>query len=201
MAFARKEWTKRSALAIGGVVALSLLAAACGGGSSGAKVAQIATTGNDKSSASSSNSGKGDPRAYSACMRSHGVVNFPDPDSNGRIRITGGVDGSGQKLGVDMNTPQAKRAARACQHLQPNGARPTAAQQAQMQQAMLKYARCMRSHGVSKFPDPKPGGALVIGSKVGVDPNTPQFKAGQQACQKLVPGSPIAHAPALPTKP
>jgi hypothetical protein len=66
---------------------------------------------------------------------------------------------------------------------------------------MLKYARCMRSHGVSKFPDPKPGGALVIGSKVGVDPNTPQFKAAQQACQKLVPGSPIAHAPALPTKP
>jgi hypothetical protein len=188
-------------VALAGVVALSLLAAACGGGSSGAKVAQIGTTNSAKDSSSSSDTGNGDARAYSACMRSHGVSNFPDPDSNGRIRITGGADGSGQKLGVDMNTPQARRAAQACQKLQPNGGRPTAAQKAQMQQAMLKYARCMRSHGVSKFPDPQAGGALVIGSKVGVDPNTPQFKAAQQACQKLVPGSPVAHAPALPSKP
>jgi hypothetical protein len=203
MASARRERTKWSALtlATAGVVALSLLAAACGGGSTGAQVAQIGTTNNSKDPSSSSDSGKRDARAYSACMRRHGVTNFPDPDSNGRIRITGGVDGGGQKLGVDLNTPQAKRAARACQKLQPTGERPTATQQTQMQQAMLKYAQCMRSHGVSKFPDPKPGGALVIGSKVGVDPNTPHFKAAQQACQKLVPGSPTARAPALPSKP
>jgi hypothetical protein len=188
-------------LALAAVVALSLLAAACGGGSSGAKVAQIGTTNSAKDSRSSRDSGNGDARAYSACMRSHGVSNFPDPDSNGRIRITGGVDGSGQRIGVDMNTPQAKRAARACQKLQPNGGRPTAAQKAQMQQAMLKYARCMRSHGVTKFPDPQADGALVIGRNAGVDPNTRQFKAAQEACQKLVPGSPIARAPALPTKP
>ena len=59
----------------------------------------------------------------------------------------------------------------------------------------VAYSRCMRSHGVPKFPDPKPGGALSLGSKAGVDPNTPQFKAAQQTCQKLVPGSPIVSAP------
>jgi hypothetical protein len=131
-------------------------------------------------------------------MRRHGVPNFPDPDSNGRILITGGVDANGQKTGVDTNSPQARKAARACQKLQPNGGRPTAAQQAREQQAMLKYAQCMRSHGVPKFPDPKAGGALVIGTKAGVDPNTPQFRAAEEACRKVVSDGPIAPPPAAP---
>jgi hypothetical protein len=182
------------ALALAGVAGLSLLASACGG-SSDAKVAQVDTNSNAKGSQSSSASGSGDPRAYSACMRSHGVPNFPDPDSSGRIRITGGADGNGQLTGVDVNSPHFNAAQKACQKLLPNGGRPTAAQQAEEQQAMLKYAQCMRAHGVPKFPDPKPGGALAIGKKVGVDPNSPEFKAAQQTCQKLVPGSPIAQQP------
>jgi hypothetical protein len=181
-------------LALAGVAGLSLLAAACGGGSSGAKVAQVGTTGSGKSSGSSSDASKGDARAYSACMRSHGVPNFPDPDSSGRILITGGTDRNGPN-GVDMNSARARKATRACQKLQPNGGTPTAAQQAKEQQAMLRYAQCMRSHGVPKFPDPKAGGALVIGPKVGVDPNAPQFKAAQHTCRKLVPGIPAAPAP------
>ena len=56
---------------------------------------------------------------------------------------------------------------------------------------MLKFAQCMRSHGVPKFPDPKAGGLLKLGSKSGVDPNTPAFQAAQKTCQKLVPGGPI----------
>jgi hypothetical protein len=183
------------ALALAGVVALSLLTSACGDSSGGAKVAQVDTNTSAKDSDSSNASGSGDPRAYAACMRSHGVSNFPDPDSTGRLKITSGRDSNGQPIGVDVNSPRFKGAARACQKLLPNGGRPTAAQQAQEQQAMLQYAQCMRSHGVPKFPDPKPGGALAIGKKVGVDPNSPQFKAAQQTCQKLVPGSPIAEQP------
>jgi hypothetical protein len=182
------------ALALAGVVGLSLLASACGG-SSGAKVAQVGTTSSAKGSGSSSGSGSGDPRAYSACMRGHGVPNFPDPDSKGRIEITSGKSASGQPTGVDVNSPQFKRAQKACQKLLPNGGRPSAAQQAKEQQAALKFAQCMRSHGVPNFPDPKAGGALTVGKKTGVDPNTPQFKAAAQTCQKLVPGSPIVAAP------
>jgi hypothetical protein len=178
------------ALALGGVVGLSLLAAACGGGSSNSKVAQISTTGSGNSSASSSASSKGDVRAYSACMRSHGVANFPDPDSKGRIAMNSGVD---------PESPQFKTAARACQTLLPTDGRPTPAQQAEDQQAMLKYARCMRAHGVPKFADPKAGEGLSIGKKAGVDPNTPQFKAAQQTCQKLLPGGPTSSGPAAPT--
>jgi hypothetical protein len=127
-------------------------------------------------------------------MRKHGVRNFPDPDSQGRIMLTSGRSANGQKTGVDVDSPQFKTAERACQKLMPNGGRPTAAQQAKEQQTMLKFAQCMRSHGVPKFPDPKPGGALAIGKKAGIDPNTPQFRAAQQTCQKLFPGGPIVAA-------
>jgi hypothetical protein len=186
-------------LALGGVVGLSLLAAACGSGSPSARVAQIGTSRASNDAGSSNSSGSGDPTVYSACMRRHGVGNFPDPDSQGHIKITSGVGPGGQKTGVDVDAPQFKRAQRACQKLQPNGGRPSAAQQAQEQQQMLKYAQCMRSHGVPKFPDPKAGGAPTsFGTKSGVDPNTPQFKAAQQTCQKVVPGSPIVAAPPAP---
>jgi hypothetical protein len=189
-----KRWMAR-ALALAAVVGLSLLASACGG-SSDLKVAQVGTSGGTNGSGSSTGSGAGDPTAYSACMRSHGVANFPDPDSKGRIKITSGVSANGQKTGVDVHSPQFDRARKACDKLLPNGGRPTAAQQAQEQQQMLKFAQCMRAHGVPKFPDPKPGGALALGTKAGVDPNTPEFQAAQKACQKLVPGSPITAAPA-----
>jgi hypothetical protein len=194
------KWAALRALAIAGVIGLSLLASACGGSSGGAKVAQVGTTSTTKGSGSSSasSSGKGDPAAYSACMRSHGVGNFPDPDSKGRIKITSGVSAGGQKTGVDVNSPQFKRAAQACQKLLPNGGRPTAAQQAREQQAALKYAQCMRSHGVPKFPDPKAGGALTLGTKAGVDPNTPQFAAALRTCKKLVPDSPLSAAQPAP---
>jgi hypothetical protein len=187
-------------LAVAGAIGLSLLASACGS-SGGAKVAQVGTASSEKGpasssdrgtgDASSSDRGTGDARAYSACMRSHGVPNFPDPDENGRLLVKGGVDG------LRMNTPQAKKAAQACAHLQPNG--PSAAQEAKDQQAFLTYARCMRSHGVPKFPDPKPGEGISIGPKTGVDPSTPQFKVAQEACRNVVPGiPPIAPLPAAP---
>src|SRR5262245_23582699 len=176
-------------LGLAAVVGLSLLASACGGSPS-SRVAQVGTTA--KSSGASKGSGSGDPTAYSACMRSHGVQNFPDPDSKGRIKITSGVSAGGKKTGVDVNSPQFSRARKACDKLLPNGGRPTAAQE---QQQMMKFAQCMRSHGVPKFPDPKAGGAMTLGTKSGVDPNTPAFQAAQKSCQKLVPGGPIVSAP------
>jgi hypothetical protein len=59
-----------------------------------------------------------------------------------------------------------------------------------MYDALLKFAQCMRKHGVAKFPDPNADGGLTIGSTKGdsLDPNSSVFKAAQQACQHLMPG-------------
>jgi hypothetical protein len=58
---------------------------------------------------------------------------------------------------------------------------------------LLQFAQCMRSHGISDFPDPSSGGALVLnpGSSSDLDPSNAQFKAAQTACQKYLPGNGI----------
>ena len=172
-------------IAFAGVVALSLLSAACGGGSSGAKVAQTGTT---TTNTGSSPSSKRDALvAFSACMRKNGVPNFPDPKVSGR-----GMSLSfGSENGIDPNAPQFKTAQRTCQKLLPNGGKTTPGEQAKQLQQALDLANCMREHGVPKYPDPKAtaDGGIDMGELgPGVDPNTPQFKAAQKACQTFVPG-------------
>jgi len=58
-------------------------------------------------------------------------------------------------------------------------------------QTAFKYARCMRSHGVSNFPDPKvsssPGRQAIA---FHVDPSetgSPNFKSASQACKSILP--------------
>jgi hypothetical protein len=45
----------------------------------------------------------------------------------------------------------------------------------------------MRVHGITNFPDPTANGHGVGMNLNGIDPNSPQFRAAQQACH--VPGS------------
>ncbi len=53
----------------------------------------------------------------------------------------------------------------------------------------LKFADCMRSNGVSNFPDPSPGGGLKlgIGPGSGINPQSPAFQSAQKVCAKLLP--------------
>lgn len=117
--------------------------------------------------------------AYSACMRSHGVPSFPDPDSQGHLmlKITKGSQ-------LDPASPQFQSAQQACKSLAPS--KNTAASSGQIASQGLKFAACMRAHGLPKFPDPKTSsGQFLI---TGIDPNSPQFQSAQQACQSLMPG-------------
>jgi len=132
---------------------LALLVAACSSGSP-------SSTG----SAGSPNNSASSPSAvsYSVCIRSHGVPNYPDPDSNGTLPKP-----DAQAFGVSSS--RLNEAQRACQHLLPaTGGSLTASSlqqcylsdvcpQALVQQAVsegLKFSRCMRSHGVPRWPDP-----------------------------------------------
>ncbi|MES1248373.1 MAG: hypothetical protein ABUS54_11960 [Actinomycetota bacterium] len=55
------------------------------------------------------------------------------------------------------------------------------------QSSALAFSQCMRRNGVPGFPDPSEGGGLRISAGSGVDPDSPQFKAAQSKCGKLLP--------------
>jgi hypothetical protein len=54
----------------------------------------------------------------------------------------------------------------------------------------VKFAKCMRSNGVSEFPDPGASGKLTIDGVANgssLDPSTPTFKQAISACKNLEP--------------
>jgi hypothetical protein len=168
-------------LAAVALASLTILAAGCSGGSSGTSAA---------GSSSSGSSAMSQALKYSECMRSHGIADFPDPNGKGQITVT--VNGPGSDL---VSTNQKFQAAEAaCESLQPAGGTP--AQQQQDYAAELKYAQCMQSHSVD-VPDPRapgagPGSQRNSGSNSGtagngVDPNSPQYIAANNACQHYLP--------------
>ena len=87
------------------IAVLALLAAACGGSPSAAGPGGSSSQGRSSSSRSAV--------GYSACMRSHGVLSFPDPDSSGHL-----PKADPQQLGVSAS--QLEAAQRDCQHVLPN---------------------------------------------------------------------------------
>jgi hypothetical protein len=121
---------------------------------------------------------------YSACMRAHGVPNFPDPNGQGAIQF-------GSSDGIDPRSAAFQNAQQKCAKYQGGGHAPSPAQQAKAQAAALKFSQCMRSHGEPDFPDPEfSSGGISIkisapGSHAGsstLDPNSPIFKRAQKAC-------------------
>jgi hypothetical protein len=60
------------------------------------------------------------------------------------------------------------------------------------------YSACMRAHGVPKYPDPDSDGRILleVGPESGIDPESAQFKAAAEACQKLAPREGYAPSPA-----
>jgi hypothetical protein len=182
-----KPSTARTAVAIIAAAGLALLATACGG--------RPSSTG----SGGSSNAGGATNQrevAYSHCMRSRGVPNFPDPSGSGGVPKE-----TAQQLGVSSSQLQA--AQNACQHLLPNTGNidddPAALHQWWSQ--MLRFARCMHSRGVPNWPDPSPYPqdpvrptfnlhAAGIGFHLGAQPgnivNSPQIEAKVRQCDLVV---------------
>jgi len=57
-------------------------------------------------------------------------------------------------------------------------------------QKAVRFAECMRSNGVSEFPDPDASGKLTIDAVANgssLDTNTPAFKQAISACKNLEP--------------
>lgn len=121
--------------------------------------------------------------AFSECVRSHGVPDFPDPPPSFQGKFPGS---SPQQLGVSQS--RIRVATAACQHLLPAvpGQAPLTAQD---QRDYLRAAACMRAHGITVFPDPVfSGGSVSFPSPPsGVDTSSPQFTRARQICQRLIP--------------
>jgi hypothetical protein len=138
---------------IAAVAALALLATGCGGGGSSATppVASATTT-----TASTATTARGALVAFSSCMRSHGMPSFPDPQqigSNVKLTIHNTVG----------DNPRYQAALSACNGLLPSRSTPETPQQVHKRlEDALSFARCMRSHGVSRFPDPDAHGQLTV---------------------------------------
>jgi hypothetical protein len=120
--------------------------------------------------------------AFSKCMRASGVPNFPDLTRNRMLIL-----GNGQTMsvnGVSVNAPAFLTARQKCRRYMPH-AQASQAQSAQQTQRGLQFARCMRSHGVPNFPDPKvitgPGGNQEAYLS-GINPQSPAFQSAAKAC-------------------
>jgi hypothetical protein len=169
---------------------LALLTAACGSGPS-----STGSGGSPSGGASTGGSVAAKAVAYTQCMRSHGVPAYPGPDSSGDLpKITPDRE---SQLGVSDS--QFNAAGKACQALWPYQP-PTLAQQQQELADDLKFAQCMRSHGLPAFPDPttSPGGHVEFVfsiSRTGINPRSPQVLAKAHACEHVLPagtGLPVA---------
>lgn len=127
--------------------------------------------------------------ALAQCMRGHGVPSFPDPAAAGGFHVNASL----------LSSRPVLSAYGACRHLLAGGGPSIAqlqqdaqkAQQAQQQAlpAMVKFAQCMRSHGVPGFPDPPASGQSPPAAPKGggVNPSSPGFQAAVRACQHVLP--------------
>jgi hypothetical protein len=113
------------------------------------------------------------------CARANGMPNLPDLrlDSNGQVSIPEG-------------TPDPpKSVERACTSIWERLPATASGQQGRPpanMQALLRYARCVREHGVADFPDPDAEGNFRA-SAGSTDPRTPSFQRAMQACRQLDP--------------
>ena len=189
--------TARTAAAVLATAVLALLAGACG------------SSGSSTGSHGSPNAGGSTVAAslvrYSACMRSHGVPNYPDPDSSGQLPKP-----DAHHLGVSSS--QLRASQQTCQHLLPNSGDAINASSVQqcmeaddcpkslVQQVLdeeRSFAQCMRSHGVPNWPDPitdsqgRPVFAISI-SKDGFNPYSKPIWAKGNECSHVMPDLPGA---------
>lgn len=166
--------------------ALILVLAACGGNGDSDGVASLTDTtgqsttdggqgsGDNGSGAASERESEEAALEYAQCMREHGI-DMPDP-VNGRFDFRTGP-GDEEKM---------EEAQEACQDILEDVAPPfDEEQQAELQDAMLAFARCMREHGID-FPDPQfqDEGFLQLMPEGAED--DPKFEEAQEACQPIL---------------
>jgi hypothetical protein len=161
-----RAWPRRA-----GVLAVTagivMLAAACSSSSS--------------SSSTSGSSQLQQDLSFTQCMRSNGLTTFPDPNANGQ------GFGNQQQQQQERSDPHFSTALSTCQHLLPSGVSPQAKPTPNNAQ-LVRFAQCMRSHGVRNYPDPNPNVSVSSQlAQAGINPNSPSFQNTLNTCDRLAP--------------
>src|SRR5262245_30853101 len=146
----------RRVLALAGLAAVMAL----GGCTDGAR-AEVPSAGKLTPSASAPVGGDSPELRFVRCMRQQGIADMPDPipgDTSGRSSVRYALDVLGKGADEAFQTALDK-----CQNLLPTVevSKPVTTAQ---QQRDLAFAKCMRDHGLSNFPDdiPYSNGTPVI---------------------------------------
>jgi len=143
----------------------------------------------------SSDPGPGQPSAggsnaaleFSQCMRAHGVSDYPDPGPGGEVTFN--------NSDVNPSSPAFQAAQRTCQNYSSAGT-PTGQVLTQDLDHLLRYAKCMRSHGMISFPDPVLRSGLPPGFDfTNMDLTSPAFLAADHVCHSLLPHGGEGHGP------
>jgi len=165
-----------------GVAAALLIAAGVGAGCAGksgdsASVASMPSSSAPSTDAKASSTGGGDLVAYTKCLRANGLPDFPDPSADGTLALP---------QGIDPNSKAFKDAEAKCVQYKPPGQpqQGGSADATWSQNDKLKYAKCMRDNGATGFSDPDASGNFSYRKGDGPDPDSPQYKAAEEACKK-----------------
>lgn len=194
-------------------VSCALALAACGGSSKPSSANQpSSTTPRPTSTGGPTRRNTGSPSSFArsqlaaaACIRKHGIPDFPDP--------TFGAGGAQVNLSTPtgmLTSPAFLLAEKQCakQGLELAGYAPTStATAAEMAQA-LAIARCMRAHGVPNWPDPSrtlpsnipsgygvqqavpgPAGGPIFLIPKSINLESPAVKQAQTACHRSEPAA------------
>jgi len=180
---------RRRTLLAAAILGLALLAAGCG-----ASPKNDASTGDNPASQSGQAPGT-QAEKYAACMRAHGITNFPDPV----VHTSTGGGATAVSVGIRVtpaivSMPGFKAAQTACASILPalknGGPGQTPAQQQAKVDDEISFARCVRAHGVANFPDPNGQGQLTLPmlQAAGVNLRSPAFASAGSACLSAAGG-------------
>lgn len=111
-------------------------------------------------------------------MRSHGVPGFPEPDAQGGVTLNGNID---------VNSPTYSSAFNYCSQKYGFSGQVSPGQSAAMRADNLRYAACMRAHGLKDYPDPNSHGQFQIQAAPTSDlnPANPRYQAANRSCSHL----------------
>jgi hypothetical protein len=170
-----KRWCK-AVTALAAAATVALLAAGCGSSSN-----------NPPASGNASENPAQAAYRFASCMRSHGVANFPEPhvsSHNGSTAVSIAIVGP-------QSSPSFKSALNSCHGILPGAQNDSPAQQRQHEQDLLAFAKCLRTHGLTDFPDPNTHGQLTreMISAAGIDLHQPAVLTAARSCVGVTHGA------------